>query len=101
MLKMVIEFDLEQVKEDDILAVCDLYKKIDDAVMELNLKKIKDGVYEDNGNRGDLTKFLAIMSWLRQAMWFKRYVTRWDWYNDHKGRKQDVIPENLIEGIYS
>lgn len=104
MLRMEITFNTGKIQKENVLKIEDLYLRLDQAIHALGLKKVDDGVYEDNGNKEDLTKFFAVISWLKKSEWFRQcvirqYVIRWNWYNDRFGTKKVVEPENLLEGI--
>lgn len=100
MMKLIIEFDLEKIDKEGICKVEQFYAKLDRAINKVNLKKIQDGIYMDNGNPLDLSSFFAIISWLKQVEWFRRYAIRFDWYNDRLGTRKNFEPENMLEDIY-
>lgn len=100
MLKMEIEFNEKRIERENKISINDLYKKIDNLINKLNLKKVKDGIYQDNGNEGDLTKFFVVMNVLEKSSWFRNYVIRWDWYNDRLGNICNPEPEDLMVNIF-
>lgn len=59
MLKLVIAFDEEKIKKEQVCTVEMLYAKIDRAIQKTHLRKVKDGIYMDTGM--DLTRFFGIM----------------------------------------
>lgn len=50
MLKLVIAFDEEKIREEQVCTVEMLYAKIDRAIQKAHLRKVKDGIYMDTGN---------------------------------------------------
>ena len=99
MLKLVIRFDEEKIKKEQVCTLEMLYAKIDRAIRKANLKKVENGIYTDTGNKMDLTRFFGIIAWLKQMEWFHRYVIQMDWYNDRCGTKQIQQPEDMLEDI--
>lgn len=99
MLKLVIAFDEEKIKKEQVCTVEMLYAKIDRAIQKAHLRKVKDGIYMDTGNPMDLTRFFGIIAWLKQMEWFHRYAIQMDWYNDRMGTVKNIVPENLLLGI--
>ena len=100
MLKMEIEFDKQKISAEGIVTEVMLFEQIDRAIMATDLIKVCDGVYRDRGDKEDLTKFIAIISYLSNTKWFPRYVKRWNWYNDRHEQIKGVKPEDLREIIY-
>lgn len=74
MLRMEITFNTGKIQKENVLKIEDLYLRLDQAIHALGLKKVDDGVYEDNGNKEDLTKFFAVISWLKKSEWFRQCV---------------------------
>lgn len=99
MLKLVIAFDEEKIREEQVCTVAMLYTKIDRAIQKAHLRKVKDGIYMDAGNPMDLARLFGIIAWLKQMEWFHRYAARMDWYNDRMGTVKNIAPENLLLGI--
>lgn len=99
MLKLVIAFDEEKIRKEQVCTVEMLYAKIDRAIQKVHLRKVKDGIYMDAGNPMDLTRFFGIIAWLKQMEWFHQYAIRMDWYNDRHGTKKIRQPEDMLEDI--
>lgn len=99
MLKLVIAFDEEKIKKEQVCTVEMLYEKIDRAIRKANLKKVENGIYTDTGNKMDLTRFFGIIAWLKQMEWFHWYAVRMDWYNDRLGTRFVLEPEDMLKDL--
>ena len=99
MLKLVIVFDEEKIKKEQVCTVEMLYAKIDRAIQKAHLRKVKDGIYMDTGNPMDLTHFFGIIAWLKQMEWFHRYAVRMDWYHGRLGTRAVLDPEDMLKDL--
>ncbi len=99
MLKLVIAFDEEKIKKEQVCTVEMLYAKIDRAIQKAHLRKVKDGIYMDTGNPMDLTHFFGIIAWLKQMEWFHWYAVRMDWYHDRMGARAVLEPEDMLKDL--
>ena len=98
MLKLVIAFDEEKIKKEQVCTVEMLYAKIDRAIQKAQLQKVEDGIYMDAGNPMDLTRFFGFIAWLKQMEWFHRYAIRMDWCHDRMGTKT-IVTENMLKDL--
>lgn len=99
MLKLVIAFDEEKIREEQVCTVEMLYAKVDRAIQKAHLRKVKDGIYMDTGNPMDLTRFFGIIAWLKQMEWFHRYAVQMDWHHDGMGARAILEPEDMLEDL--
>ncbi len=91
MLKMVIEFDEEKIKDDGKYDLQKMYACLAERFTENGLKVLENGVYIDEGKEKDLMHFMAIATSLPGIEWFKRYIKKWDWYEDDWDEPEDLI----------
>lgn len=99
MMRMEIEFNRNKIEAEQLVQVNELYKNIEKVIKDFGLNIIDSGIYTDNSGEQDYTNFLSIMMWLDRSEWFKRYVSRWTWFNDYDGFIQNASPEDLLENI--
>lgn len=99
MLKLVIAFDEEKIKKEQVCTVEMLYAKIDRAIQKAHLRKVEDGIYTDTGDCMDLTRFLGIIAWLKQMEWFHRYAIRMDWYHGRLEARGVLEPEDMLKDL--
>ena len=90
MLKMVIEFDGEKIKQGNPTALNDMYGLLDNAFEKRNLKVCGNGVYTDNGNEEDLFQFMVLAGILSKKEWFVKFIKKWLWYEE-SDVSQDLI----------
>lgn len=92
MLKMIIEFDEEKIIRE---GKCDLQKMhacLTERFTKSGLQVKENGIYIDSERDNDLIHFMAIATALSEIEWFKRYIKKWDWYEEDWEE-----PENLID----
>ena len=99
MMKMVIKFDNEKIRKENVFTEEILFDRIEKNILDANSKIVDKGIYTNTGRKEDLTNFMAIIGWLKRAEWFVRYVKRWEWQNDFCGTKKLSVSENIMEGI--
>lgn len=91
MLKMVIEFDEEKIKEEGKYDVQKMYAHLDENFVKSGLKVVAQGGYTDSGNEEDLNEFMALATVLSDVEWFIKYVKKWDWYEEDLTEPEDLI----------
>ena len=90
-LKMVIEFDEEKIEKEGKYDLQRMYAHLAERFTENGLMVVKNGIYVDGGNEKDLMYFMAIATSLPGIEWFKRYIKKWDWYEDDWEEPEDLI----------
>ena len=86
MLKMIIRFDEDKVRNESEYDLDGIYAYIEEIVCEENLRVCDDerGVYTDNeeGNMDDdLYSFMTVAAILADRDWIA-YAKEWLWYED-------------------
>lgn len=92
MLKMVIEFDEDKIKREGKYDLQKMYASLYERFTEEGLRVEKNGVYVDGGKESDLMSFMVIATALPGIEWFRKYIKKWDWYEEDWEE-----PENLID----
>lgn len=92
---MEMEFDNNKIETENFITIEDIYDNLKRAFIGLDLIVVSDGVYKDAGNKDDLTKFFGVISWLKQADWFVRYVTKWTLGKGPFGNIKEDLREQL------